>query len=106
MRHFSLEAGILPAGLPNSLREFATSPEVLKAQRQVIGSRRKRGAEVILSCHTDCVLTAVQVRVLAHQMEKRGAGLIKIVTTNGHKHQKAPGDLRYRQPLFRRSALL
>ena len=71
--HFSFTQG--------APKEVVTDEAIIEKQIALIERVHEKGAQVLLSCHTGCALSAEAVRDLALYLEKRGADVIKIVTT-------------------------
>ena len=73
----------VPDPLPPGTTELASSAQAVASQRRIIEACRRKGREVILSCHSGQALTANQTLALGRIMERRGAAVIKIV--NRHR---------------------
>lgn len=70
------------AGLPFAAampREISMRPEIVEKQMRWITEMHKRGAEVLISCHTGVSMVAEQTVSLAKELERRGADIVKIV---------------------------
>ena len=64
----------------NNPKEIVTNEEIIQKQKALIESVHEKGAEVLLSCHPNIVMTKIQVVELAKYLEKRNPDIIKIVT--------------------------
>jgi len=64
----------------NNPREIVTDEKTIAKQCELIEKVHSKGAEVLLSCHPGCRMSAEAVVKLALFLEKRGPDIIKIVT--------------------------
>jgi len=60
-------------------RDFTTSREAIKRQKQVIEEIHSLGGEVLMSAHTRVRLPAEHCVAMAKEIEARGADIVKIV---------------------------
>ena len=60
----------------------------IEKQMELIGKIHARGAEVLMSAHTNCYLPGEKVLELALEQKRRGADIIKIVTDAADMQQQ------------------
>ena len=60
----------------------------IEKQMELIGKIHARGAEVLMSAHTNCYLPGEKVLELAMEQKRRGADIIKIVTDAADMQQQ------------------
>ncbi len=60
--------------------EITYSKKAIDKQKQLIDKIHDKGADVVISSHTNCYLTTEQVVEHLQEVEKRGADVVKIVT--------------------------
>lgn len=60
--------------------QMTEDPVAIKKQMDLIDQIHEKGAEVLMSAHTNCFLPGERVLELAREQKRRGADIIKIVT--------------------------
>jgi 3-dehydroquinate dehydratase len=60
-------------------RDYTTSPEVIKRQKQVMDEIHRLGGEVLMSVHSRIRMPAEQCVAMAKEIESRGADVVKLV---------------------------
>lgn len=60
--------------------QMTEEPEAVRKQMELIDALHSKGAQVLMSAHTNCFLPGEKVLELALEQKRRGADVIKIVT--------------------------